>query len=100
MIKGDREIVIRGAAVVFAVGVIDMTDEVYRYVVVTQERQSGDCRVTTVRRLVDTDDLEDEGKVFEADGYRSDARQNAISAALELAGYNRMDGYPGDEVEI
>lgn len=98
--KNDREIVIAGWAVVFAIGVIDMTDEVYRYVVVTQDRKTGDCRVTTLRWLFDTEELEDEGKVFEADGYRSEARQNAMSWALELAGYNRMVGYPGDEVEI
>ena len=99
-IKSDREIRIGGAAVVFAIGAIDMADEVYRYVVVTQAFPSGDCRVTTVRWLIDTDELEDEGKLIEAHGWPTDARQQAMSWALELAGYNRMVGYPADEREI
>lgn len=91
MAKNDREIRIGGAPVVFAIGIIDMADEVYRYVVVTQDPGTGKARVTTVRHLVDTEEPEDRGSEFDCDGYPTQTRENAMSAALELAGYPPLD---------
>jgi hypothetical protein len=81
------EITIGGAPVVLAVGYLSKDHKVWCYVVVTQERETGDCRIGTVLRLVDADELEDTGKVIAGEGYPARARLRAISHALELVGY-------------
>ena len=91
--KGDRQINIGGAPVVFAIGVLDGEQlEVYRYIVVTQDLDSGICAVGTVAELVTADEMEGGSKTFRVTGSLPLSRQEAISHALGLAGYPPLAG--------
>jgi hypothetical protein len=91
--RGDRQILIGGAPVVFAIGVLDGPQlEVYRYIVVTQDLESGVCTVGVVIELTNADEMDETGRNFRIQGNLAATREQAISHALEQAGYPQLRG--------
>lgn len=86
----NREIVIAGQALVFAIGRIDFDDSVYGYVVVTQDMRTGDCRGGRVRRLADSEDLDWVQEQFPGNGYPTETRCDAVAWAVDSAGYGTL----------